>query len=294
MTDPTPTDPMLADPRPTDPRPTDPRPSVPTPAALLEIAETVAREAAELAARRRAEGVEVAETKSSAVDVVTYTDREVETFVRQRLAELRPGDGFFGEEGEPDGSTTGLTWVVDPIDGTVNFVYGIPQWAVSIAVIEGGPDPLTWRALAAVVANPASGETFTASVGGGAWLGGRRLAVSSPPSLEQTLLATGFSYDADRRVRHAEALVRVVGRVRDLRRFGAASLDLCAVAAGRVDAYVERGLKPWDHAAGVLVAAEAGAVVRGEVGQAPSESLTFVASPTISADLDDLVVESGL
>lgn len=266
----------------------------PTPAELLEIAVVVAREAAELAARRRSEGVEVAETKSSAVDVVTHTDREVETFVRGRLAELRPGDGFFGEEGEPDDSTTGLTWVVDPIDGTVNFVYGIPQWAVSIAVVEGGPDPLAWRALAAVVVNPTSGETFTASVGGGAWLDGRRLEVNAPASLELSLLATGFSYDSARRVEHAEALVRVVGRVRDLRRLGAASLDLCAVAAGRVDAYVERGLKPWDHAAGALVAAEAGAVVRGEIGEAPSESLTFVAAPTIAHDLAALVVEAGI
>ena len=269
-------------------------PVTPTPAELLEIAVVVAREAAALAARRRSEGVEVAETKSSAVDVVTHTDREVETYVRGRLAELRPGDGFFGEEGEPDDSTTGLTWVVDPIDGTVNFLYGIPQWAVSIAVVEGGPDPLAWRALAAVVANPMSGETFTASAGGGAWLDGRRLGVAAPASLEQALLATGFSYDAARRVEHAEALVRVVGRVRDLRRLGAASLDLCAVAAGRVDAYVERGLKPWDHAAGALVAVEAGAVVRGEVGEAPSESMTFVAAPSIAHDLATLVVEAGI
>ena len=269
-------------------------PVTPTPAELLEIAVSVARDAAELAARRRAEGVEVAETKSSTVDVVTHTDREVESFVRDRLAVLRPGDGFFGEEGAPDASTTGLTWVVDPIDGTVNFVYGIPQWAVSIAVVDGGPDPLTWRALAAVVANPTSGETFTASLGGGAWLDGGRLAVNEPASLEQSMLATGFSYDAARRVQHAEALVKVVGRVRDLRRLGAASLDLCAVASGRVDAYVERGLKPWDHAAGALVAAEAGAIVRGEVGQAPSESLTFVAAPAIADELAALVVEAGI
>jgi myo-inositol-1(or 4)-monophosphatase len=269
-------------------------PATPTPAELLEIAAAVARDAADLAARRRSEGVEVAATKSSAVDVVTHTDREVEAFVRRRLAELRPGDGFFGEEGEADTSTTGLTWVVDPIDGTVNFVYGIPQWAVSIAVVEGGPDPLSWRALAAVVANPTSGETFTASVGGGAWLGDRRLTVNAPAFLDVSLLATGFSYDAARRVEHAEALVRVVGRVRDLRRLGAASLDLCAVAAGRVDAYVERGLKPWDHAAGVLVATEAGAVVRGEVGEPPSESLTFVAAPTIADELASVVVDAGL
>ena len=263
-------------------------------AALLSIARDVAVRAGELALRRRREGVEVAASKSSPEDIVTHTDREIEDLIRQALRDVRPDDGFLGEESEGTSGTSGLTWVVDPIDGTVNFLYGIPQWAVSIAVVEGGPDPLTWRTLAAAVVNPTSGETFTASVGGGAWLDGRRLEVNAPASLETSLLATGFSYDAARRVEHAEALVRVVGRVRDLRRLGAASLDLCAVAAGRVDAYVERGLKPWDHAAGALVAAEAGAVVRGELGQAPSESLTFVAAPAIAQDLAALVVEAGI
>lgn len=267
--------------------------ALPTPSELLEIATGIAHDAAALAARRRAEGVEVAETKSSIVDVVTHTDREVETFVRTRVADLRPGDGFFGEEGEPDDSSTGLTWVVDPIDGTVNFVYGIPQWAVSIAVVEGGPDPLTWRALAAVVVNPLSGEAFTATRGGGAWLGDRRLAVSSPSSLAESLLGTGFSYDATRRVEQMEALAPVLGKVRDLRRLGAASLDLCAVAAGRLDAYVERGLKPWDHAAGVLIAAEAGATVRGEGGEAPSAALTLASSPRIADELLSTILEAG-
>jgi myo-inositol-1(or 4)-monophosphatase len=262
-------------------------------AALLEVARSVATAAADLAARRRAEGVEVAATKSSLVDVVTHTDREVEEYLRRRLARERPGDGFFGEEGAPDDSSTGLTWVVDPIDGTVNFLYGIPQWAVSVAVVEGGPDPRSWRALAGCVVNPLAGETYEASLGGGAWSSGRRLAVSSPASLSQSLVGTGFSYDAARRVEQAEILGRFIHRVRDVRRMGAASLDLCAVASGRLDAYAERGLKPWDHAAGVLVASEAGAVVAGEGDDAPDERLTVAAAPGIADELRGALVEAG-
>jgi myo-inositol-1(or 4)-monophosphatase len=266
-----------------------PRPDV---AELLALAVEVTTAAARLAATRRAEGVQVADTKSSLVDVVTHTDREVETFLRERLAELRPGDGFFGEEGEPDGSTTGLTWVVDPIDGTVNFLYGIPQWAVSVAVVEGGPDPLTWTALAACVANPLSGEVFTASRGGGAWLGETRLAPSAPASLGEALFATGFSYESERRVEQAAVLGRLIGHVRDLRRLGAASLDLCAVAAGRLDVYAERGLKPWDHAAGVLIAQEAGVVVHGEADSAPSGELVVASAPSVARAADELLAES--
>jgi myo-inositol-1(or 4)-monophosphatase len=261
-------------------------------AALLAVAVDVTTEAARLAATRRAEGVEVADTKSSAVDVVTHTDREVESFLRARLAELRPGDGFFGEEGDPDDSTTGLTWVVDPIDGTVNFLYGIPQWAVSVAVVEGGPDPATWTALAACVANPLSGEVFTASRGGGAWLGETRLAPSAPASVAQSLFATGFSYEADRRVEQAAVLGRLIGEVRDLRRLGAASLDLCAVAAGRLDVYAERGLKPWDHAAGVLIAQEAGVVVHGEADSPASGDLVVASAPSVAEAADALLARA--
>jgi len=258
-------------------------------AGLLALAVEVTTAAARLAAARRAEGVEVADTKSSLVDVVTHTDREVESFLRARLAERRPGDGFLGEEGDPDDSATGLTWVVDPIDGTVNFLYGIPQWAVSVAVVEGGPDPLTWSALAACVVNPLSGEVFTASRGGGAWLGEQRLVPSAPASLAESLFATGFSYEADRRVEQAAVVGRLIGQVRDLRRLGAASLDLCAVAAGRLDVYAERGLKPWDHAAGVLVAEEAGVAVHGEAGQAPDGRLVVASAPSVARAADLLL-----
>jgi myo-inositol-1(or 4)-monophosphatase len=264
-----------------------------TPDELLAIALEIGREAGALVARRRAEGVEVAASKSSAVDIVTFADREVEALVRQRLAERRPGDGFFGEESDATTSETGLTWIVDPIDGTVNFLYGIPMYAVSIAVVEGGPDPLTWTALAGCVVNPASGEEFTAVRGGGARLGVATLRVSSPASLSQSLLATGFSYDPSRRREQGERVARLLGLVRDIRRGGAASLDLCYVAAGRLDAYVERGLAPWDHAAGVLIAQEAGAVVLTPDGAQASRELTFVAAPTIADDLGDALADAG-
>ncbi|MCU1527975.1 MAG: inositol monophosphatase [Frondihabitans sp.] len=264
-----------------------------TPEELLAIAQEIAREAGELAARRRAEGVEIAARKSSAVDIVTFADREVEAFIRRRLLELRPDDGFCGEESVASSGTSGLTWVVDPIDGTVNFLYGIPLYAVSIAVVEGEPDPLTWRALAGCVFNPASGEEYAAARGGGAHLNGTRLAPSTPADLSQSLLATGFAYDPVRRVEQGRLLGGLLGRVRDIRRGGAASLDLCYVAAGRLDAYVERGLNPWDHAAGALVAEEAGAVVLTPAGAQASRDLTFVCAPTIAVELGVALEDAG-
>lgn len=260
---------------------------------LLLTARSIAREAGALAARRRAEGVEIADRKSSEVDIVTFADREVEALIRRRLEEERPGDGFYGEESGAEESTTGLTWIVDPIDGTVNFLYGIPMYAVSIAVVEGDPDPLRWRALAACVFNPASGEEYTATRGGGARLGDQPISVSAPATLSQALLASGFSYDPSRRIDQGTRLAHLLGRVRDLRRIGAASLDLCFVAAGRLDAYVERGLQPWDHAAGVLIAEEAGAVVVTPGGAQASRDLTFVSAPSVASELGAALAETG-
>ncbi|AMM21876.1 inositol monophosphatase [Frondihabitans sp. PAMC 28766] len=266
---------------------------MPTPAELLEIAREIAQEAGALAARRRAEGVEVAASKSSPVDIVTFADREVEALIRARLAERRPGDGFYGEESGASASTSGLTWVVDPIDGTVNFLYGHPTYTVSIAVVEGEPEPLTWRALASCVVNPSTGEEFTAARGLGAQLDGRPIAPSTPVDLSQSLLATGFSYDPVRRAEQGALLGPLVSQVRDIRRIGAASLDLCYVACGRLDAYVERGLQPWDHAGGALIAEEAGAVVLTPEGAPPSRALTFVAAPSIAAELGAAITAIG-
>ncbi|GAA4163761.1 inositol monophosphatase family protein [Gryllotalpicola daejeonensis] len=265
---------------------------------LLEIARSTALAAAELIRRKRQEGVAVAALKSSPVDVVTEADRESEELIRSLLADARPGDGFLGEEsGEGDASTSGVTWVVDPIDGTVNYLYDIPDYAVSIAAVEGGTDPAEWTALAGVVINPVLGEVYTAIRGGGAFLndprGQRRLEVAPGKDLATALVATGFSYTAERRERQASALTRLIPLIRDIRRFGSAALDLCAVAAGRVDAYYERGLHPWDHAAGALIAAEAGARVAGLGGAPAGALLTLAAEPALFAQLEPLLEEFG-
>ena len=228
---------------------------------LLRLAREIALEAGELALTRRAEGVHVAASKSSPEDVVTDADRETEALIRRRLADARPHDGFFGEESDATGGSSGLTWVVDPIDGTVNYLYGIPAWGVSIAVVEGDPDPATWTTLAGAVRNPAADELFTAAAGHGSFLGKRRLQVPSGVPLSLALLGTGFSYQAARRERQADVVRGLVGQVRDIRRIGSAALDLCSVAAGRLNLYYERGLNPWDQAAGALIAREAGARV---------------------------------
>ena len=266
----------------------------PDDADLLAIATGLAVEAGELALRRRREGVSVAATKSSPVDVVTETDREVEAFIRSRLAQLRPDDGFFGEESDAADSASGLTWVVDPIDGTVNFLYGIPAWAVSIAVVEGGPDPRTWTAVAGCVVNAVLGEVFTASRGQGAFLGDECIAVSGADDLALSLIGTGFSYAAETRRIQAAVVADLIGRTRDVRRIGAASLDLCSVAAGRLDAYYERGLSPWDHAAGALIAAEAGAVVTGLDGAPASREFVLAATPGIAPALEAALVAAGV
>ena len=235
----------------------------------LEIlAVEIAQEAGELARRRRTEGVSIAATKSAIADIVTEADREVEQFIRARLAAERPGDGFLGEESGAERGSTDITWVVDPIDGTVNYAYGIPAYAVSIAAVAGEPIPGRWEAVAAVVFNPASGELFRASRGGGAWLGESRLVVNAEPTAAGALLGTGFGYDPATHATDLARVARVMPLARDIRRIGAASLDLAFVAAGRLDGYFERGLQPWDHAAGALLVEEAG----GRVGGAPADA----------------------
>ncbi len=220
---------------------------------LLRLARDVAHEAAELVRSRRRDGVEVSETKSSPVDIVTQVDKAAESLIYDRLMAARPGDGFLGEEGASATSTSGVTWVVDPIDGTVNFLYGIPQYSVSIAASADG------LVVAGAVLNVATDECFTAALGSGAARDGSPLRVRERVPVSQRLVVTGFSYVADARSAQAVAVGSLLGRVRDIRRLGSAALDLCFVAAGRADAYVEEGLNPWDMAAGGLVATEAGA-----------------------------------
>lgn len=263
---------------------------------LMDVAERVAAEAAELvreAWEGMSRGREVrVDTKSGETDVVTAVDLESERLIRARLAELRPGDGIVGEEGgaaESTGDGPGqVTWVVDPIDGTVNFLYGLPWFAVSVAAQIDG------ESVAGAVVEPASGRRWTAARGHGSWLDGRRLAVTSPERLEVTLVATGFAYNAERRVRQARFAAGLLGRVRDIRRPGAGSLDLCAVAAGWVDASVEHGLSRWDWAAGALIASEAGAVVSvNGADPALGPDATFAAAPSIAGALREALIASG-
>jgi myo-inositol-1(or 4)-monophosphatase len=263
-----------------------------TASALLRIARDVALTAGQLVVRRRAEGVTVADLKSSPVDVVTAADRECETLIRSLLATARPHDGFFGEEGADDTGTSGLTWIVDPIDGTVNYLYNIPHYAISIAVVSGGTDPLTWTALAGCVLNPVSGEIFTASAGGGAFLGDEPIRPAPAVELSQALVGTGFSYSAETRATQGAVVAALLPKVRDIRRFGAASLDICAVACGRLNAYFERGLSPWDHAAAALIVREAGATVVGENGQPPSKELLLAGEAGVAQLLTNQLLKS--
>ena len=229
---------------------------------LLRLAREVAHEAGDLVAERRRGVVEVAATKSSPTDVVTEADRAAEQLIQRRLLEARPGDGFVGEEGASSSSSSGVTWVVDPIDGTVNFLYGIPMYAISIAA------QIDEQVVAGVVVDVARGECFTATRGGGAFLDGAPISVRAVVPLSERLVITGFNYERPTRVLQAQAAARLLPEVRDIRRLGSAALDLCYLGAGRADAYVEEGLNDWDLAAGGLVAEEAGAavVLRAGVG----------------------------
>ncbi len=195
------------------------------------------------------------ETKSSRTDMVTSMDRWVEKTLVDSISRARPNDGFLGEEGSSVESATGVTWVIDPIDGTTNFVYDIPGYSVSVAASISG------SAVAGLVHDPVRGERFRATIGGGATRNGEPISAGGATDLSTSLVATGFSYDRERRRAQAEALVNVLPAVRDIRRLGGAALDLCALACGRIDAYYERGLSPWDTAAGALIAAEAGAII---------------------------------
>jgi myo-inositol-1(or 4)-monophosphatase len=266
------------------------------PEVLLRIAVGAADEAGRLLASWRGdERPEVVDTKSSPTDVVTEMDRRSEALITEWIRAIRPGDTILGEEGgqtlggHPDPGATGdrVRWVVDPLDGTVNYLYGLPDWAVSIAAEVDG------TILAGVVEVPRFGETFTAMAGRGAWLhraGNRETAIAlrcnSGVALGQALVGTGFGYDSGRRQVQGEVVAALLPHVRDIRRGGSAAVDLCSVAAGRMDAFYERGLNYWDYAAGGLIAREAGALVGGLSGRPESTSMTVAAGPELFRHLD--------
>ena len=251
--------------------------------ATLALATDLAQQAGALALSMRS-GVTTEDTKSSPTDVVTAADRAVERLLLDAIATARPDDGVLGEEGASRPSRSGATWVVDPIDGTVNFLYGIPQWAVSIGVEVDGV------AQVGVVFDPAKGELWQAVAGGGSVLDGRPLHCTGVTDLGQALVCTGFGYDERRRAAQARVLPSLLPAVRDLRRLGAGALDLCAVAAGRADAYFEQGLSPWDLSAGGLIAREAGAVVSGLRGRPAGFPMVLAAGPGVWQALHDLLV----
>jgi myo-inositol-1(or 4)-monophosphatase len=257
---------------------------------LLDVALSVATEAAELAKTSRQAAIRDVDTKSSDTDVVTAGDRASERLVRRRVAELRPGEPVIGEEEGGSAGLDGVSWVVDPIDGTVNYLYGFPWYAVSVAAQVDGVS------VAGAIVEPVSGRRWTAARGHGAHLDGEPLRVSATTRLDLALVATGFAYRAERRQRQAAGMASLLGRIRDIRRAGSAALDLCAVAAGWLDGYFEHGLSRWDWAAGALIAEEAGAVVRvpGAPADGLGDDLILAASPGVADALRATLIDSNL
>ena len=266
------------------------------PLELLEgLASGVALEAARLIVEERPDSLGVARTKSSATDVVTVMDQRAQDLLLERLRSARPEDGFLGEEEGGGSGTSGVTWVVDPIDGTVNYLYGIPAYAVSVAAVVGDPSvPGGWRPVAGAVADPERGQLFHARLGGGAWRvdgGGepQRLRVGDQADLSQALVGSGFGYEAAVRVWQTRVLLEVIPQIRDIRRIGSAALDLCHVADGGLDAYFERGLNEWDMAAGWLVLTEAGGRFGGLDGSPADSRMVVAATPGLFTALEEAV-----
>ena len=246
---------------------------------LLALARRIGQEAAAMLMDRPAE-LEV-NTKSTAIDVVTQMDIKVEKFIVDQILAARPDDGLIGEEGADRASASGITWVIDPLDGTVNYLYDLPGWNVSIAAKDEQGQ------LVGVVTAPSINSTWWAVRGQGAFFNGKAISCNDPIELNRAMLATGFQYDTAHRAKQIEHVSALLPLIRDLRRNGAAAVDLCHVAMGRVDGYFEHGLKEWDWAAGGLIAREAGARF-GLYGQAPY-MMTLAAGPALYAELEQFL-----
>ncbi len=253
------------------------------PSELLDLAVRAARQVGEVHRRHLGKRLE-ADTKSSPTDPATIVDTESEAVLLDVLLGARPDDAVLGEEGGSRGGTSGVRWILDPLDGTVNYLYGLRASSVSVAAEVDGV------VVAGAVLDPAHDECFTASLGGGAHVDGVPLAPERPNDLAACLVGTGFSYTAELRAEQATVLTRVLPAVRDIRRFGSAALDLCWAAAGRLDAFYERRLNEWDRAAGALIAREAGLVVVGAAGDEPDD-LTLAAPPALVDPLRTLVLD---
>ena len=244
---------------------------------LLDLAIGAAKAAGELLNTRPA--VFEISQKSSAVDFATQMDIASEKLIVERILAARPDDGIIGEEGSDRASTSGYTWVIDPLDGTVNYFYGMPGWNVSIAVKDGD------GVVAAAVYAPSINSLWTATRGGGAFLNGLAISCNDSITLDRALIGTGFSYDLGKRQEQASLVARLIPLIRDLRRNGAAAVDLCSIAMGALDGYYEIGLKEWDLAAGGLIASEAGAIISGRAGGPAGEEMVIAAGPALHARL---------
>jgi myo-inositol-1(or 4)-monophosphatase len=256
--------------------------NVPEPEDLLGLARGLAAAAADVL-RDRPDDLGV-QTKSTPTDAVTVMDSAAERVILDGLAATRPDDAVVTEESADRPGSSTVSWYVDPLDGTVNYLYGLPQYAVSIAAEIDG------ELVAGVVVDVARDLEYTATLGGGARVNGRPLACTRQTDPALSLVATGFSYESGRRGAQAVTLTLVLPLVRDIRRLGSAALDLCAVASGTVDGYYEAGMHPWDWAAGALIAREAGARVDGLEGRPPGPHTTLAANPELFSSLHDLLV----
>ncbi len=285
-------------------RPAPAAPDLPAPgederAEIERIAVEVALAAAALIVDERPRDLGVDVTKSSLTDIVTVMDQRSQDLIIERLSAARPHDAVFGEERGGVEGTSAVTWVVDPIDGTVNYLYDIPAYAVSIAAAVGDPRvPGAFVPFAGAVVNPVTGEVFRARTGGGAWLARRgrdeeRVVAPPGPDLALALVGTGFGYAAERRRWQGLTLAEVLPHIRDIRREGGAALDLCHVATGRIDAFYETGLNAWDLAAAWVFAREAGVVVGGLSGPGtPGPDLTWAAGPRLAETFSAVVIEA--
>jgi myo-inositol-1(or 4)-monophosphatase len=254
---------------------------------LLAIARDLARQAAALLVDGMTRNRGEISTKSTRTDMVTDMDRASERLIVNGILERRPHDGIVGEEGADVAGTSGVRWLIDPIDGTTNYLYAHPGYAVSIAAQRDG------ETIAGVVNDPGHNDEFAAAKGLGSTRNGSPAIAPDHDDLATALVATGFAYDAATRERQAVVLEHVLPRVRDIRRMGAAAVDLCSVAVGRVNAYYERGLGPWDLAAGALIATEAGATVGSLDGPIGAGGLVVAAPRSLFEPLRDLLIAAG-
>lgn len=238
------------------------------PSELLALALGVAQSAGELLLQRPA--VFEVTSKSVAIDIATQMDRDSERLIVDSLLAARPGDGIIGEEGSARSSSSGITWVIDPVDGTVNYLYGLPGWSVSIAAKDAD------GIIVGVVHSPTIGSTWTATRGGGAFFNGKTIHCNDPVELDRALIGTGFAYDVTQRPAQGRVIAALLPLVRDIRRMGSAAADICYVAMGSFDGYFEVGLKEWDLAAAHLIASESGALISTD-----SQDLTCCAGPSL-------------